>query len=308
VGKTLLILLVGFSASFGILADSKNRRYIESVDRTVKQFTSYSAKNAAASGAYMALNRLYLTPTWRTGYSNLTLAGNALNVTIEDQNADASLGPYQLRIRSSGGSGSNTNLNQVLIFDRGFQNFAVWAKDTVISMSTTDSLGANNPNLLIQNAPFMPKIDKAGLKTTASGQTAPNHYYADNFQPSDGYPNGSFYYLPGVVNVTYVRGNLRVKDEYTIYGIYVVEGNVTIEGGATLNGIIYQPNSTSVLRYSNAGDHDASPILIKGGVVTWGTIDGSGGNFSVQHFPSYLRTFVNAYAPDNPPLRVLSWK
>jgi hypothetical protein len=154
-GRTLLILMAGFAISFGILAQSKNRRYIDSVDRMVKQVSEYSAKNASSSGVHKALNQLYLDSSWRGNYNNLAIAGGTANITVVDDSAGGAPKAHQVKILSASGSA----LTEVVVFDSEFQDFAVWAKDTVIDVTTQDSLGINDGDLLIQNAPFMPKID-----------------------------------------------------------------------------------------------------------------------------------------------------
>ncbi|MDZ7268167.1 MAG: hypothetical protein ONB48_09285 [candidate division KSB1 bacterium] len=301
-GRTLLILMAGFAASFGMLSLSKNQRFIDSTSRLVDHYARYTSKNAATSGAYMALNQLYLDPAWRDGYSDLTLAGNVINVTVDDVNDDPSLGPYRVRIRASGGNSDTTSQVEVTVFDRGFDRFAVWARDTVINITAKDSLGAVNQNLIIQNAPFMPRIDDNELLARAIAQS---HVYPGNLTPSNGYPNGSFYYSGSTPNVTVVKGDLRVENGRTIWGIFSVEGNVILGSGATINGVVYLPQTSSRVIYASGS---ASESLIKGGVVAWGGLDGSGGSVTVQHFPSYYRRFVSRYAKNNPPMRVISWR
>jgi hypothetical protein len=307
-GRTLLILTVGFAASFGLLAIGKNQRYVESVDRMVDQLTSATAKNVATSGAYMALNRLYLDPTWRTGYNNLMIGGNTLNVAVTNDSVGMTPKPFQVKISASAGNVDNSNLTQVVVFDRGFQNFAVWAKDTVINVTTYDSLGVNKSELLMKNAPFMPKIDKTGLVSDATSQS---HIYNEDdeahFHPSHGFPNGSFYYdstaISQTPNVIHVNGDLHIRDDRTVYGIYVVEGNVLLNENAKVSGVLYLSNSSS--RVYNRENHNSSVV---GGIVTWGEVDGEGAQILVRHKPEFLRKLVSNYASDNPPIRVLSWK
>ena len=312
-GKTLLILTVGFAASFGLLAIGKNLRYVESVDRMVDQLTSATARNAAASGAYMALNRLYLNPAWRTGYSNLVIGGNTLDVTVKNDSVGMTPKPFQVKISASAGNADNSNLTQVVVFDRGFQEFAVWAKDTVIDATTYDSLGVTNPQLLIMNAPFMPKIDKTGLVSKATdqgyvfGSDTDSDYGGGHFHPSSGFPNNSFYHDSTVIsqtpNVIHVNGHLHIKDDRTVYGIYVVEGDVLLNENAKVRGVLYLPNSSS--RVYNRENANSSVV---GGIVTWGEVDGDGYQILVRHKPPYLYKLVSNYAADNPPIRVLSWK
>jgi len=301
-GKTLLILLAGFAASFGILAQSKNQRLMESVDRMVDQYAGYNAQNAASSGAYMALHKLYKDPTWRAGYSNLVIGGNTLTVTIKDDSLGMTPLAHRLKIRASAANADVSNLTQVSVFDREFKEFAVWAKDTVISITAKDSLGVIHSDLIIQKAPFMPKVDDDGFAAMATIQF---HVHNDDFTPSDNYPNGNFYFLGNTPNATLVKGDLKVKSGRTVYGIFAVRDNVILEGDAKVVGVLYLYRTSSQVIHSGS---DLSESLVKGGIVTWGSIDGSGGNIAVQHFPAYLRKTATNFAPNNPPIRVLAWK
>jgi hypothetical protein len=301
-GKTLLILLAGFAASFGILAQSKNQRLMESVDRMVGQYADYNAQNAAASGAFMALNKLYMDRNWRAGYNNLVIGGNKLTVTVSDDSLGMSPLAHRLKIRASAGNADASNLTQVSVFDREFKDFAVWAKDTVISITAKDSLGAVHSDLIIQKAPFMPKIDDDDFAAMAAIQS---HVQNGDFTPSDNYPNGNFYFFGGIPNATLVRGDLKIKSGRTVYGIFAVRDDVILEGDAKVIGVLYLYQTSSQVIHSGS---DLSESLVKGGIITWGNINGSGGNIAVQHFPAYLRKTASNFASDNPPIRVLAWK
>ncbi len=301
-GKTILLIMVGFSTSFGLLIGSKSRRHNDSVDRVVHQVASYSANNASASGAYMALNRLFQNSTWRTGYNNLKLAGDELTVTIEDQTVDPSLGDRRIRIVSDGHNANVTDLTKVIVFDGSIEDFAIWAKDSVIEASTKDEFGNPDTTLLVENAPFMPEIDYDGLVAQAAAQL---HVKFGNFIPANGYPNNSFYYFGTTPNVTHVQGNLTISGGRTVYGIFVVEGNVELQGSGRLEGILFLPNSSSTVAYGGGDPNESS---VSGGILSYGTVDGTGNHISVQLNPTYLQAFVNNYAPENPPIRVLSWE
>ena len=302
-GKTLLILMMGFAASFGILANGKSRRFVDSVDRVVDQYSTYSARNAAASGAFMALNRLYLNTGWRDGYNSLALGNNSISVVIQDNNDDPSLGPFLIRILSTGQNADTTEFTQVIVFDGSVEDFAIWAKDSVTNVSAKDSLGNFDPSLLIENAPFMPEIDHDDLVNQAASQ---GHVQTDAvFEPDDEYPNSSFYYSGTTPNFTHVLGDLRVHGGRRVYGIFIVEGNATLEGSSRIDGVLYLPNSTSTILYGGGNPNEAS---ITGGILTWGTIDGTGNHISVQHDPDYMRPFIEGYSPNNAPMRVLTWQ
>jgi hypothetical protein len=233
------------------------------------------------------------------------LDGNTVAVDIQDDSVAGQPKAYQVKIHSaSSGAQSAGGLAQVVVFDRNFQEFAVWSKDTVINITAQNSSGVPKDSLIMKKAPFMPKISDGALLSAATSQS---HYFAGSFTPSTNYPaNSNFYASGSTPNVTWVGGNLRVKNGLTLYGIYVVMGEARFEGGGNLEGVLYLPNATtSKLKHY---DVDPSVSLVKGGVVTWGNVDGTGGDIVVQHYPTYFDKFVADYASSNPPIRVLSWK
>jgi hypothetical protein len=304
-GRTLLILLTGFAASFGVLAMSKNQRFADSLDRMIGQVDEYSEKNASTSGVHKALNQLYLNPAWRGSYNDLAIAGGTVDITVVDDSVGGAPKAHQVKILSS----SANTLTQVVVFDSEFQEFAVWAKDTVINVTTQDSLGINDSDLLIQNAPFMPKIDKDGLFNKAMEQShLYDHGGENHFHPLDGFPNSDgFYYdstaAPKVPNVIHVDGDLHVRADRTVYGIFIVEGDVLLSTNAKVSGVLYLPNSTSRIY-----NRDNASSQVTGGIVTWGEVDGDGYPIVVRHRPEFLRALVPEFSPNNPPIRVLTWK
>jgi hypothetical protein len=306
-GRTLLILLAGFAASFGVLAMSKNQRLVSSVGQMVEQLGDYEAKNTASSGAYLALNQLYQNPAWR-GTNNFVIGANMLAVTVKNDSLGGAPLPHRVRIVANAGNAEASGLTQVVIFDRGFQEFAIWAKDTVINAITYDSLGVANSDLLVKNAPFMPKINKDSLFAVASVQGhLENEDMNGHYHPDNGFPNGSFYYdstaVSQTANVIHVGGNLHIRDDRTVYGIFIVEGHVLLDVNTKLQGVIYLPNPSSRV-YNN----DPANSQVVGGIVTWGEVDGNGYQIIVRHHPQYMRALASKYAPNNPPLRVLTWK
>jgi len=302
-GRTLLILLSGFAVSFGILAYSKDRRMLESVDRMVNRVEDYSTKNTATSGAYMALNKLYQSNSWRTGYSSMYLGSDSLSVIIDDNSTDASIKANYIRVLSASYNSGSADTTRVMLFDGGIGEFAVWAKDSVTNVTTNDS--SNNPDasLKMAPAPYMPEIDKTALTDEALAQGKVETGSA--FHPNDGYPNGNFLASGSVPNVTHVQGDLYVHNGRTIYGIFIVEGNVYMDPDGALFGVVYMPNANTSIDHLGGG---VDLGRIRGGVITWGTMDGGTNIIRVRHYPQYLNSFISNYASDNQPLRVVAWE
>lgn len=302
-GRSLLIVLLGFATSFGILAQGQSRRMIASVDRVVSRYESYSTKNSSSSGAYIALNKLFLNPT--VTYSSAGKVGSdSLIVTV------AALGTDKSMITSIAKNDDQADTAEVVIY-RGTQfksaangmSFAIWTKGSITNVTAKDSVGNDDDSLVMQNAPFMPEIDYDALATSA---TAQSHSYNGNFSPGNTYPNGSFYYASSIPNVTYVKGDLVVNSGHEIYGIYVVEGNVELHSDAFVRGVICLPNPGSQIEHAGIFDNAA----IRGGVVLRGDIDGGTQGITVRYWPTYLRPFVNTYAnvsSNSMPMRVIAW-
>jgi hypothetical protein len=286
---------------------------IDSVDKSVNQFATYSTNNASASGAYMAVNRLYRDTSWRTGYSNLVLAGDTISVVIRNTsigaNPDTTKG---IRIRSTGRNRNVSDLTQVMIFNGRFNEFAVWAKDTVTEVTTRDPYGNLALSLLMSKAPFMPDINQTALVNEATSQ---GHVRTEAvFDPPDGYPEQSeseetrdFYFddVTEKPHITHVQGDMHVRSSRTIYGIVIVEGDAVLDGNAKLEGILFLPNPTSTVLTGGGDPKDSS---VTGGIITWGRVDGEGNHISVKYYPEYMNVFANGYVPINPPMRVLSWQ
>jgi hypothetical protein len=303
-GRILLILLSGFAASFGILAYSKDHRMLESVDRMVNRVDEYSTKNTATSGAFMALNKLYQSNSWRTGYSSMYLGNDSLSVIVDDNSTDLSIPANYVRVLSTSYNSGSADTTRVMLFDGGFGEFAVWAKDSVTNVITTDSaLGLPAPSLMMAPAPYMPEINRTDVENAAAGQghveTGPE------FHPNDGYPNGDFFASGSVPNVTHVQGDMFVHNGRTVYGIFLVEGSVHIDPDGALYGVLYMPNTGSTVEHVGGG---VDIGRIRGGVITWGTMDGGTNIIRVRHWPTFLNSFVSNYASDNQPMRVVSWE
>ncbi len=303
-GKTLLILLVGFTVSFGLLAASKSRRFVDSVDRVVEQFTSYSARNAATSGAYMALNRLYQSNTWRAGYTNLVIAGDSVSVVVDDKSTDSTLAEKRIRVRATGHNKDADKMSQAMLFDGSFNQYSIWVKDTVDNVEAQDASGNPDSSFMMHHAPFMPNINHAQMLSEASTQL--HVQSGSTWTPNDQYPNNSFYFLLSTPNVTHVQGDMHVLQNRTVYGIFVVEGDVTIQGDGEVRGILYMPNATSTL--TGSGGDPGEDAKVRGGVVIWGDIDGQNRSVAVRFESTYMSLFKSNYAKNNGPLRVLSWQ
>jgi len=186
----------------------------------------------------------------------------------------------------------------------GLVDKAIFTTGHVFNVSAKDSLGNNDPDLAVTEADSVPEIDEA---TLAAMSTAQGHDQgAAEFNPADGYPNGSFYQPDGITpNVTHVLNDLKVQGGRTVYGIFVVEGDVILNGNSRVQGVIYLPNPTSMIIH---GGGDPSESSITGGIVSHGDIWGTGNHISVTHGPEFMRAFCEHQLGPDPDTIVISWE
>jgi len=294
-GRTLLIVLFGFATSFGILAQSRNSRMVDSVDRLVERYASYTVKNTSNSGAYLALNKLYLDPSWSMGFSNRYIGEDSLAVSVTNG------GSNLVYVKSKAYNSYSADSVQVALFNAKFSDFAVWSKDDdITNVTVKDSANNTDASLLKTDTPFMPNIDTDSLSAMATAQT---HFYNGDFTASDEYPNNDFEYSGTTPNVTVVKGDLDVALNAEIFGIFVVEGDVVLHSDSFVRGVIYLPNASSTI--TNVGLLDDATV--RGAIVLRGDMDGGLQGITVRHWPEYVRPFVNYFVPSNPPIHVLSW-
>jgi hypothetical protein len=294
-GRTLLIVLLGFATSFGILAQSKNRRMLESVDRMVESYATYTIKNTSNSGAYLALNKLYLNPSWNAGFDNIFIGGDSLVVGVTSGGANL------VYVTSKAYNDDSTDSVRVTLFNAKFSDFAVWSKDSLLSnLTVKDSLNNNDTSLLKAPAPFMPDIDSDSLVALATIQS---HYYNGDLTATDEYPNNDFEYAGSTPNVTVVKGNLEVAFGAEVFGIFIVDGDVTLHSDSFVRGVIYLPNASSTI--TNVGVLDDATV--RGAIILRGEIDGGLRGITVRHWPEYVQPFANYFVPNNPAVHVLSW-
>ncbi len=174
--------------------------------------------------------------------------------------------------------------------------FAIYCTGEVDNVTPLDENREYDPSLMVENSDSLPPIDYLGLTDMAINQS--HVVYTSPFSPANNYPNGSFYYSPGVPNVTHVIGDLKVQGGRTVYGIFVVEGDVYLHGSSRTEGVIYLPNRNSeVLQVLITGGGTPSESSVVGGIIADGTIDGRGSHITVQYNAEYMGQFGDYERP-----------
>ncbi len=82
-GKASLLLVLAFSALFGIMGTQILRTANEATDSYVNYYKKTKAHDLAVSGANMAVNEIFINKSWTTGYNNLAVDYGLINVWID---------------------------------------------------------------------------------------------------------------------------------------------------------------------------------------------------------------------------------
>lgn len=81
-GKASILIVLGFNLIFMMVGYNYSKMLERAIDNEVYYIDRNIAHNIAISGANMAANRLFLSKTWTTGFTNLAMFGGTLNVTV----------------------------------------------------------------------------------------------------------------------------------------------------------------------------------------------------------------------------------
>jgi len=101
-GRNAIILVLGFAIITGIMRLALNSSERDLSNISYNRFEDYSARNAAHSGAHLALDTLRQNPDWRDGFTNLDIYNVSVDVQVFDQFSDTTLGEDTLRIAAQG--------------------------------------------------------------------------------------------------------------------------------------------------------------------------------------------------------------
>ena len=287
-GRALLLVTLAFSTLFGTMTLNMSRHSLDSVEDFSAQYDEAAARNAATSGIYMALSRIYRNSTWRAGFSNLTLGESNFQLVCQDQSDDPTLSSMELRLLATATCGDITkNISVILGIPPDLGDLAIFCTDTINNVDILDEFGNPDPSLGIQNAPDMLPFDKPAIEAMAISQ---GHVFNGDYSATDGYPNWDFYYdaATNTPNVIHVKGDFTINGGINAFGIYIVEGNATLNGGSRLDGVIYLPNPHSIVVH---GGGDPSESSITGGIFSNGSVNGLGSHISVSYKPNYMDAF-----------------
>ncbi len=257
-GKAILLLMVGFSMIFLVIANKFSGVSGRMTDNYVDYFSKTTSHNIAVSGANLAANEVFLDPTWTAGYNNTDYQDGKLFVTVTVLDAYKNI----RQITSKGIFYKDTSTVQVTLSPSKFSKFAYYSvneggniwwidKDTVWGpFHTQDKLrAANHPTF------FGKASSKGGIQYYKNKSTDKPEFHGGYQQgvdlpmPKDGV---AALKSPAQMDGLYFNGNLSGKStvymkfegdyllyKYTSAGTY----NDTLHlPTASPNGVIFVDN------------------------------------------------------------------
>ncbi len=122
-GRAALFLVMGFSAIFM----GYHQRLITSSNGAVDTYSNYYSRTAgqylATSGANLALNQLFLSPNWSSGYTDLAFNGGTINVGV------VSFGSNNRRVTSVSSYMGSSDTVVVILQPSNFARFGYYASN-----------------------------------------------------------------------------------------------------------------------------------------------------------------------------------
>ena len=299
-GQAALIFVLGMTIVMGRMLVSSNEQIISLSQKITARYEKIIARYIAISGANIALSNLSDNPQSRTNIASTSFNGGTFAVTVADLDSVVELsitGTYLDLIRT---------IEIITTARAPLEDLAIYTTGTVTNVVVLDEFSNPDPTLLVENQSSLPDIDNQALTALATSQ---GHVEVGEFSPADGYPNGppgSFYYSDPTANVTHVLGDLRVKKDRTVYGIFLVEGDIFLEGSARVEGVLYLKNSGQII-LSGSGRNRKS--YVTGGIVANGDIDGRGNQIEVTYNSVYMSNFsATTNVTGQGGVEVISWK
>lgn len=206
-GKSVLIVLMGFLVIFNIIASNMNKTGTEVEVNLYDSYGRVMAKDVAESGANAILSKLVYNSYWRGEKSNIALAGGSFTAGAV---SDSSLGLFGIKVYSY--SNFNSILDTVFVYLTIDLSFPVGVRAGV----TANSDVATSGGLTIdgrnhdENGNVIDTTGTYGISTTSTFIPLPNCYIGGTVNSND--------YTP-------------LRPGHPKYDPIVVEEGATWEGG-----------------------------------------------------------------------------
>lgn len=229
-GRAILLLVAGFSIIFLVVGKNFGRITNDSASNYSAYYTHAVSHNIAVSGANLAVNQIFLTPSWTSGYSNVSMSGGTMSAIVTLINPVTNA----IRITATGIYYGDTSTVIVNLQQSYFSKFAYCSNDeNGIWWANQDTV----------NGPFHTQdyLNVNGHPVFNPGSNFVGTYLGINKYNSSSSP--------------IINGTLRVGDNLTIpsTGVSSLEALAT-SGGHTFTGhdTVYLAFAGDSIRYKYA--------------------------------------------------------
>lgn len=120
-GRSSIFLIIGFTTIFLMAGRNLSSISMRALTTSISYYENTTGHNIAEAGANFGCNAIFLTPNWRTGYSNVPFAGGMFTVT-----ASSISGSNNVLLVSTATYGDKTYEMKITLQPSGFQKFGFW--------------------------------------------------------------------------------------------------------------------------------------------------------------------------------------
>ncbi len=224
-GKSALIVVIGFSVIMGRMLLGINDRTVSLSESVTQHYNGLIARNVASSGANIALSKLARDPAWRGGIPSTAFAGGYLSVTVADTAGEIAI--------TSHGSTADTVSTVIvnLIQAPGIWSFSLFAGEKKIDLYDKDGgTGVINGDIYSNGS-----IDINYSDYTVNGTVTGNSAFID-----PPVMDWTVFEDEAIASGQYVSGDKDFTLSGSPYtGVWYVTGKAKIKhNGVTVNGTI----------------------------------------------------------------------
>src|SRR5690348_16741030 len=83
-GRTLIIAVMGIILATSVILYNIGASSTKITQNFDNYFLRQNGQNAAQSGVNVAITQLGIDPTWRTGFTNLSMLGSTVTISLRD--------------------------------------------------------------------------------------------------------------------------------------------------------------------------------------------------------------------------------
>ncbi|MFH1008460.1 MAG: hypothetical protein V1800_13320 [Candidatus Latescibacterota bacterium] len=335
-GKSSLMMVLGFMVVFGSIQRTLYRKSLDATDNFVAHYERVAARNVANSAMRLALRELTTDSHW-SGCSDDPLFGGTYSVAIQDSTVDPSLSSDQLQLISTSQVGEVSGTVRVVVeresqipsppaamgvsggsvaYDFGGTAFLVDGRDT--NPDGTPGPGPDMPGLTVSDsedsvgavaalADPAQIVGAGGSPSIGVSTDIPDLSFLGGWYRSRAdfdLPGGSY---SGVTwgtlespSIVYIDGDASIAGNSSGAGVLVVEGSLELKGNCEWFGLIvvFGATVTSTEFIGTPSIHGAL-LTQSGTIVIRGNVSLTYSSYAIQKVRDNLRN-ANLY-------QVVSW-